>query len=63
MQLQLLRQRQNVIAFQFTASFPPNVLLDIQTMAALREVRLNDLDLDFIFADEDSDEKGIIDEE
>ena len=32
-------------------------------MAALREVRLNDLDLDFIFADKDSDEKGIIDEE
>ena len=42
----------------------PNALLHIETMAASREARLNGREaFDFIFADKDSDEKGIIDEE
>ena len=52
-----------VIALQFIASFLPNVLLYIETMATSREARLNAQEvLDFIFADKDSDKEGIIDE-
>ena len=44
--------------------FLPNALLHIETMAASGEARLNGQEaFDFIFADKDSDEKGIIDEE
>ena len=50
-----------VIALHFIASFLPNVLLCIETMAASRDARPNAQEaLDFIFADEDFDEEDII---
>ena len=53
-----------ITALQFIASFLLNVLLYVETMSASREAKLNVQEaLDFIFADEDSDEAGIIDEE
>ena len=53
-----------VIALQFIASFLPNVLLYIETVAASREARLNAQEaLDLNFADKDSDEEGIDEEE
>ena len=53
-----------VIALQFIASFLPNILLYVETMVASTEARLNTQEaLDFIFADEDSDEEDVIDEE
>ena len=53
-----------VVALQFIASFFSNELLYIETIAASREARLNAQGaLDFIFADEVSNDEGIIDEE
>ena len=53
-----------VVALQFIASFLSNELLYIETIAASREARLNaQKALDFIFADEVSNDEGIIDEE
>ena len=53
-----------VVALQFIASFLSNELLYIETIAASREARLNaQKGLDFIFADEVSNDEGIIDEE
>ena len=44
-----------IITLQFIASFLPNVLRYIETMAASREARLNFQEaLDFIFASKDS---------
>ena len=53
-----------VIALQFITSFLSIVLLYIETIVASREARLNAQEaLNFIFADKDSDEEGIVDEE
>ena len=53
-----------VTALQFITSFLSIVLLYIETIAASREARLNAQEaLNFIFADKDSDEEGIVDEE
>ena len=52
-----------VTALQFITSFLSIVLLYIETIAASREARLNAQEaLNFIFADKDSDEEGIVDE-
>ena len=52
------------ITLQFIASFLPNVLLYKEITAASREARLNAQEaLDFILADKESDEEGIINEE
>lgn len=52
-----------VMALQLIASFLPNILPYIEKMTPSKEARLNAEEaLDFIFADENSDEEGIIDE-
>ena len=53
-----------IIALQFITSFLPNVLLYVEIMANSWDARLiTQKALDFIFAQEGSDDEGIIDGE